>query len=122
MPSYKSSSHARPPYSATDTVRRAARRARKLRGAVRPSLPEMGLYRTVAGLAEVTPFPEYVIRKWIRQGFIKLVWYKGAWYLSKKQFYSWYRMCLEIFPIFMESLTEDFGFPVIFEDGKYRRL
>jgi hypothetical protein len=122
VPRYRSSR--RPGYtsSATGTVWRTTRRARKSNGIVRPSLPELGLYRTVAELADVTPFPEYVIRKWIRQGYIKLVWYKGAWYLSKKQFYSWYRICLEIFPIFMESLTEDFGFPVIFEDGKYRRL
>jgi hypothetical protein len=89
---------------------------------VRPSLPELGLYRTVAELASVTPFPEFVIRKWIRQKYIVPIWYKGRWYLSKIQFYRWYRSCLEIFPIFMDSLTADFGYPVIFEDGEYRRL
>ena len=121
MPSYKASSHARPPYSATGTVRRTTRRAQKPNGIVRPSLPELGLYRTVAELADVTPFPEFVIRKWIRQGFIKPVWYKGTWYLLKKQFDSWYRLC-QGFPLFEESLTEDFGYPVILKDGKYRRL
>jgi len=82
----------------------------------------LGLYRTVAELANVTPFPEYVIRKWIRERYIKPVLYRGRWYFSKIQFYRWYRSCLEIFPFFMDSLTADFGYPVIFEDGEYRRL
>jgi len=81
----------------------------------------LGLYRTVAELADVTPFPEFVIRRWIRQGFIVPVWYKGTWYLLKKQFDSWYRLC-QGFPLFEESLREDFGYPVILKDGKYRRL
>jgi hypothetical protein len=80
----------------------------------------LGLYRTVAELADVTPFPEFVIRRWIRQRFIVPVRYKGAWYLSKQQFDSWYRLC-QGFPLFEESLREDFGYPVILKDGKYRR-
>ena len=120
MPSYKSSSHARPPYSATDSVQRAPRRVRKPDGIVRPSIPELGLYRTIAELADVTPFPEFVIRKWIRQRHIVPVRYKGAWYLLKQQYDRWYRLCL-CFPLFEESLREDFGYPVILKDGKYRR-
>ena len=109
------------PSSTRGTVKRTTRRARKPEGMLRPSLPELGLYRTVAELADVTPFPEFVIRRWIRQGFIVPVWYKGTWYLLKKQFDSWYRLC-QGFPLFEESLREDFGYPVILKDGKYRRL
>jgi hypothetical protein len=87
---------------------------------VRPSLPALGLYRTVAELADVTPFPDFVIRRWIRHRFIEPVWYKGTWYLSKKQFDSWYRLWKDI-PIFEESLWQDFGYPVILKEGKYIR-
>jgi len=108
------------PSSTRGTVKRTTRRVRKPKGVVRPSLPELGLYRTIAELAGVTPFPEFVIRRWIRQKFIKPVCFKGTWYLSKQQFDSWYRLWKDI-PIFEESLSQDFGYPVILKDGKYIR-
>ena len=120
MPRYRSSRRSGRPSTATGTARRTTRRVRKLSSVVRPSLPELGLYRTVAELADVTPFPDFVLWKWIRQKFIKPIWYKGALYLSKQQFYSWYRLWKDI-PIFEESLWQDFGYPVILKDGKYRR-
>ena len=121
MPSYKSSSHARPPYSATGSVQRAPRRVRKPEGVLRPSLPELGLYRTFAELAKATPFPEYVIRKWILEGYVKKVRYGGEWFYSRRQLYRWFLFCHEQVSFFTECLSQDFGFPMIYEDGKYKR-
>jgi len=81
----------------------------------------LGLYQTVAELAKATPFPERVLRKWILERYVKKVRYGDEWYYSRKQLCRWFLCCHENFPMMVESLSEDYGFPVIFEDGKYKR-
>ncbi|MFA6146993.1 MAG: hypothetical protein WC899_02160 [bacterium] len=88
---------------------------------MRPSPASLGLYRTFAELAKATPFPEYVIRKWILDGYINKVPHEGEWFYSRKKLYLWFLWCHENFPMFDECLSKDYGFPVIFEDGKYKR-
>jgi hypothetical protein len=88
---------------------------------VRPSLAELGLYRTLAEFVKATRLPEHVIYKWIRENFIRKVQYEGRWYYSKRQLARMFLWCHEQIPFFAEFLSQDFGFPVIFEDGRYKR-